>query len=70
MLPRCIYLDDCILFVTLPMYKYLIGKFVDPLLAIGIGVLAFKQWEFKQPGPSLYELVQEKYGTPSSEPSA
>lgn len=45
------------------MYKYVIGKFADPVCAVALGLVSFKYYEMKQSTPSLYELVQKKWGS-------
>lgn len=45
------------------MYKYVIGRFLDPIVATGVGLAAFKLYEVKQPGPTLWELVQTSFET-------
>lgn len=47
------------------MYKYLISKWADPVFAVVIGLVAFKQYEFKEGGPTLLQLLQEKYAKDS-----
>lgn len=45
------------------MYKYVIGKFADPVVAVALGLVSFKYYEMKQTTPTLAELVNEKWGS-------
>lgn len=42
------------------MYKYVIGRIADPVVAVALGLTAFKYYEMKQSGPTLVELLREK----------
>jgi len=45
------------------MYKYIIGRYADPIAAAAVGLVSFKLYEMKQPGPTLWELVQTRYAS-------
>lgn len=47
------------------MYRYVIGRLFDPILATGVGLAAFKLYEAKQRGPTLWELVQTYEARPA-----
>lgn len=42
------------------MYKYVISKWADPIVAVGVGLASFKYYEAKQSGPTLMQLLQRK----------
>ncbi|KAH3899760.1 uncharacterized protein SCODWIG_00444 [Saccharomycodes ludwigii] len=43
---------------------YLLGRFLDPIFAIGVGTLSYIQYErntHREPGHTLYDLLQKKF---------
>lgn len=47
------------------MYKYVIGKWADPVVATAVGVISFVYYEAKQREPSLYALITENHSKPN-----